>query len=633
MSTLIRKLVVLTFFLPMLMRAVKVTLPNEIFQRQDDEKQTNNKYRGQSKPNKQQQHPFTRQLKLVGLFLHVTMLVNIFILIKYALVELIRLDYFKDYHYLDCFVIGRTLLHCRSGYLKRCFGPYLAIQNLRWQLEMLYYDGYFPFHCFEFLLIGRKQLVRLNYNAHRDFRSIQDNKRPMVVSSSRSSKSLYDTPSNSPPALISPECRRRKSPNSHHESLTIFSYKNDRLRAKNCPTLDKKYNYLKSVFYCKIRQHKRSLSELNYEENYCYRYNRTLEAWNFLSRRFSSHLTRVMLICSLTVAILVPTELFSGLTEHGFEVNYSTCVRWILNERNQTKNPVLMDYIYTMKPANYTLPPVTEALFVPISRLTQMNLYHFLRATMEYFETFLLTLTALCIMGSNQVISLQISDDVLYYAYHVEVELLRYLTSGKTLGRDQINSSKQQQQIIPLDSKQIAKLQAIVEDLLRLIMQYNKFINVVSWRYIFVWITYTSMTATYLFKSHYFINWTNPCFEIYLTQFMFAFICLPILISFSRAKRQTNRLYLLMASCAAQAATSQETRSKHSGNSFELTKSTDLWMIVSQWHRLMQLYYPKPLNTFSIKGRQISWVFALQAFAWLTSALYVVTTSLTMFRN
>lgn len=479
---------------------------------------------------------------------YASIFVNCYLVVKYALLYLLEQEVLLpvSYKFLSCFLLGRYMLYVRAaGKLSKIFTPYVAMQNIRWEVEMLYYRGQFVLPCIEFLMIDRRNIIEFRERFHKR----------------RDSMAVYD------------------------------------------------------IFYF-------SKTDINANKKFYPRLNRTNEARSNLEENFKRLLYSRLLMAFINTCLLAYAHVSLWFTQLGFEINYKPCIEWIFSARREASNVDFYSYIYPPRPLDYELSisnssQIPQEIISPISELVSFNWFQYLRLLCDFAETIFVTLSTLMVLLFAGVISALISDDLSWYCDEIRFRMINLVTKlqnsiimqenkgncGK-LAAVQINASE-------LD-REIERVQAFCEDYFKLIGTYNKFANIVSWRYVFVWVTFTTLTFGYLYgynanKSQGSTNLSVTSYETYILQVVFASISLPLVYALARAGSKSRQLYRLMSSCMALDLKGSKARRL-------------------KWIKLMLFYYPRPLNAFTIKGRAISWLFAFQFVAWFISVLFVMWT-------
>lgn len=569
-------------------------------------------------------HPFDRFRNLYLIVQASFFAFNVLLLLKYGLFYLLELGYLVEYKYLSCVLLGRILIFAGSPTVARYFAPYSAMMNIIWNGELLCYSDRFFFYSAEFLMIGRKKLhkfeqsISIDHARRANFRENLHTMidRPVSKSSSPFVQTKEGRRSTLHQSLTKVRTGKRSSTNNVIDgdlsSLAGDLYQPE-IRLDYSKQSIFKRGILLDLFYLSVRQN--NYNQVIYQK----RFNRTLKAWRHLETKCLRAFIEMCTIIGIVSILCVALEYPKVLSLEGFQVSYQQCVEWILSERQrsltfsassetkQKQQHLLYAYIYPLRvSANYSLAEPDDSLIFPkINNWIPFNWYHVTRIMLDGFEVAIVSVQAIWGLALCYVLCVLIAEDVCYYSQRIEKHLIYLMNEMSEFNRLAVDRFHWKQKLrSKLLDRKIQKLQACIEDLLRLIVGYNRFIEPTTWRYLFVWITFTALTSSYLFRPS--PKWTVSLVESYIIQAMFAIIYIPLVHTFAEARQDSRKLYHLLASCSA------------------LDQSRDEKKI--KWIRLMQIFYPKSLNAFTVKERGISWLIALQFFAWLLSALFVLTT-------
>lgn len=578
---------------------------------------------------KSQKDPFVRYLRLYMAYYWFTLSANAYFAFKYALFYLLyELNYLTKHRYLSCILFGRVTLYSSCDGLPKYFSLYTGVQNLLWQMGMLYYKHRFSFGYNEFLMLDREKVLRLE----------------MLVKSE-----IDDNDAKVADPIDLSNGRQLISCNTSHDYL-LFNQ-----RGLKIPLWEKEeYQHIIRVCCIKLERTNQHYGMIT---THYWRPNRSADTHRVLAKQLVRSFVIMYGVTWAVYVSLISLESSKFFTLRGFEIVYKNCINWIPDERRETNIADLYSFIYPQRDFNYSLAkPDPWQLMVPWENFIRFNWYHLLRLISDFVEITVLTTQAVAVLALTHVVCSMIGQDVCIYASNIKLHLIRLIRRRRRLISvysgcscitneenitNQLNTTENNYHIAHCAITNISafelttynqlneetnRIQGMIEDLLQSIVEYNKFINVATWRYLFVWMTFTLFTSYYLFKlptdtvatkaetttetasiPSNTPTWTISNLETYILQIMFASICLPLVHYFAKVRKQSQELYNLIASCTALELETRQNFSK-------------------KWLQLMQSYHPKPLNAFTVKGRDISWLSVLQFLAWMFSALFVLTT-------
>lgn len=504
------------------------------------------------------QHPFERLERWAKIYIYTLTYINLYVFLKYCLFFLFSYGYLKELQILGCIFMGRMMFYSRSIGMSKYFAPYCALNNIRYQLETLLIGNKFSFYCHEFLLISREQVCRF--------------------SSIFQSCNMYDLDTSNNKRNINPLIGK----DTQNRALYLVSgIQND----------EKKYfikqKQVRDIFCFKLADDDQ-LGPI-----YWPRPNRTPQAWDSLANKLVSALT----FMAITGMIIYPFSLYPHLTmltkHRGYEISHGICTDWVQRQRQMYNDTRLYSFI---------LPPEYSASYLAAlsNETIRINWYQLMRMGADLFETIVIIMQACTSMVLIQVICIVIGYDICLYVDHIKQ---RIIILSATLRQREITLLKYTKYTRELH-QQVLISQAMTEDAFKLILHYNKFINNILRRFLFVWITYTLMTSKFMFSFG--LKWTLSSLDTLMTQLFFASLFLPLIYSFASVRKQTRKLYAIMANCAASYESPDGKKSK--------------------WLLLMKIYYPKPLNAFNLNGHSISWFSVLKFLAWIFSVIFVAST-------
>lgn len=572
-----RALVKFVFFETLMLRTAKLSYPKQVFTRSTEVDGQPDGDETSSKSNTDHlKHPFEQLSCYAKLYHYFSFLGTIILSMKYGFMQICDLGYLKQYHYLSCIFMGRYVLHSRSNDTIVYLAQYTALQNLRWLVDVLYYQNGFCFDCHEFLMIDREKLI------------------------------YYE--------------RKFSNQNRHHFYKWPHQRNNSFMQREK---MSKQEAELTKIFFIESSynpQHQPQQQQQQGEIKYYRRCNRTVKSWDFLAYRLIRSIKMLFVFLIFFALPVVYVQLPMFITERGFEITYKHCILSLLDYRLQSEDQSeAFSYIYPIKEANYTLSSkMPMDILMPLENFVQFNWYQVIRVSIDFIESVCLALQSIIVMVLIQIICVLMGDDIFHYARYIEKSFKRLLSLieesnlfDECCQEAKFINCKTKLRMRQIDEETL-KLQVMVEDLLKLIIQYNKTINAISWRYLFVWVSYTALTVHWLSLGIGQLKVST--FETIIIQSFFAFCCLPMIQSFASVRKQSQLLYKQMATCVA-------LDNCNSGEHLE-PKSRRL----KRWTQLMQIYYPKPLNSFTIKGRGISWLSTLKFVAWFLSVLFVLST-------
>lgn len=480
------------------------------------------------------------------------------LLAKNIVLCLLDLDYFSDYRYLDCYLIGRLVLDGRFCGAAKYLAIVFCMFQLIWIYSLDFSDLEFSFLSLDFLSYSYSEVFEFEAaqpDGHRQ--------RSQRAASSASERNFGRF-------LEQANLGRIK----HHHQLPTFFFQDSLIASP--------------------------------ANNYTLRPNRTTESWRRLAK-----FTLIYFLVALVVVALVAPFFFYHLativtTRLGYELSYAHCIDHIghLQQQREHSPPSSSSnkFIYVpTKPLDQMLrersnPPMVLPL-VDTKPPTAYNLVTLLADVID--NSFFWTATGSSFVFDTYIV-LVIALDVALYLEAIERRLLKLFeqmqccqtkcfigscrrgSGGGNNGNDNMHEA--------------AQVQAMLMDFFVLIGKYEAFVHYYFMFCMALWLTFTFTICVGIFSPSSALSLARA--EIYaLEVFASVYFC-SIMGFFASLRDRIRRLYGQVASIMAM-------------ESLEL--EVDAWKSRERWALLMQHYYPTPLYCFSIFGAiEVNWFFGLK---------------------
>lgn len=502
-----------------------------------------------------------RMEKLVYLSRRLYMIVTIthtYLAIKYLLLGLLNLDWFAEYRYYDCYILGRPsfsgtsyvstivmaliINFCLLGY------RYLVRRRIRYT---------FDFELFKFLQLD-PDVVLENEIAIEEDRLIRRRRSSIAVPSDKSE---------------------------FRDKYSIL----DKMGKEYPSRYETQYEQIKLHFENPFQPHP------DQPDSILIRLNRTSKAHNNLVFLMFTMYTIGFVVCTivlLCLVIFITSE--TMLTAHGFFINYEVCIRYIKDL--SPKQSSEYSYIYDLHNAD---PPSRR-----IPSLPRFNFYHVIRLSIDllenavmYFDPFIsstlhtsyLILQVLDLITYSQTLEQKLVETIRTMRNENEARLIMSfcLDAVSSQSLTDLNAIRDHSK---RETKHcITTLQAYILDYIRLVRSYQDYSSHQASSILLLWILLTAGISLWLATN----TFNDLEYEFRYAQMglgIFAVICMSFMGIFESKSR---RLYYFM--------------------SIAMSIDKDVLVSKQKWCKLSKFFYPRPMYCFALFGQsEMSWLFGMK---------------------
>lgn len=525
-----------------------------------------------------------KKLRLYGRRLFkVIVTIHFLLLCKYLMVAILHLERFKDYRYLDCYVMGRMSFSSKT-YLASIVVMLIAIT---YSLFYRFYiknrmSKHFNYELFSFLLLSPEEVLWNEIYLRKD--------------QSRSHKRrITNTIDND----------MKKSQNMYLEKYSMF----EDTRSLDSVALTTSTNQFRFYLENPFR------AQSNKSGSILLRLNRTSDAWHYLKYAITVYYPIGTLILLMIGFLYVYFFILkTALTTNGYYVNYSLCVGYI-----KSLSPELArNYSYIIDAFDF-IPPSQS---IPSS--PQWNYYHILRFSMDIFDNlFIYTDSVMAAAFQTSLMLLQVIDlsvyiDQLGIRLTETLRIMRYRSMDKVFRSLKFDSVKLRSLIgsqiddyeSTLDDEDdycVTTTQAYLLDYMRLVGSYGVYAIFQTSAIAAVWLIITAGTSFWL--------GANRNLDLQ-GEFRWAQVGLALLAIFCMSvsaylESKTRQLYKLI--------------------SVAMAIDPDVLVTKERWCDLSRFFYPKPMYCFAFFERsEISWLFCMKVSSLKLKELELILISLTI---
>lgn len=506
------------------------------------------------------------------------------LVIKYIIAMVLEHCSLDEYHYIDCYLIGRTVL---TGSMLSATKYWLfssIVQQLIWEALMLIFKPKIKMDSLEFILTNLSKVI-----------SWEPKKDESVRRYSRNSIHLnVDEMSNSDLRRLS-----RVSNIDYYNHDADFSYPSNKFSHEE-PSIHTSIAHLKIPYL----HHGTDVFLL--------RPNRTAQVW-MMYQRYSFYFFAFIIISLLFWTLsTIYLAIHGSATRRGFELTNNLCVEWIITQyrsSNLTQSSKISNYAHIYVPHDdYPLDVPVTSTILPLENLLMHSLYHKLRIALTVFEsTFVMFNGGLQVLCQLYTCSIIVADSIIHIQ-HCKRKLKDYIRSvgwrldggdNEFLSLNVVQNTQLSNDILDDDSAssrcrmdKVMELQALVYDLFYQMDRNNGFITVFMPHFLMAWL-YTGATSCFLQLTPAFSGQTSMVLECFSFWLYYGLYVVVILCSISTVESYSRKLYKYIASAMVY------------DNSIFTTKLN--------WIVLMSQYYPMPYHCYKMLGKTaISFVFILQ---------------------
>lgn len=511
--------------------------------------------------------------------------------LRQGLIILISCDWMSDYHWLDCFIVGRGVFPGRTNKINSVMiaAAAILIGTYRATLQFLMPKHKFLGH--EFILYELDQVIENELYFE---------------------KTLFDKTSAPMRDLVG-----RASPSYLADTISI-------LGADQREPLKAQSLFGNSIFYIK-----NTLLLPAGSQEYILRPCRTSKSWDILNK-FALYST-VQILFSLISWALIMFGLVGPaiMTEAGFELNYPSCVRWLSRQQQQVGVHNNFTSIYRPgKRLACDIPLDDIPTFLPYKGFHQVTPYSAYRFVGDFIENSIWYLDYnLLIMSQIFVVSLT-SMDLIINAREIERRLrriigrLRMRTASRVLSPETPLGTLRRfrfcgagepkghnHRSLPFGACHLPQLstiqglnhdhdqlelevrhiQAIIIDHFLMVRSYNSFMSFFLFASLVIWFTYSFIFCVWMSK----VKSKTVETDFVVSESLSFCIVLYLLAGAAITRSFNHRLYPLVASATA---------------------IDDNWKVTKrQWLIVMKYYSPRPLHSFMLLNSiEINWLFCLK---------------------
>lgn len=511
------------------------------------------------------------------------------LVIKYIVAILLEHNAFRNYRYLDCYLIGRISFTGSMIPLSKYWFIWIVVQQIIWEFLMLFGKMKLKIDALEFLLSDLTSVLAWDNQSDTDERktSLADKQKKSVQTDVIS----YDI-----------DMMRRKSRAASNATYESY-YRNSSYATTKVISQDGARVYTSiSHFKAPYLHHGSDIFLL--------RPNRTAEAWINYQKYSYYYFLYVVINSIMWLAFSLVLSVLGNATRRGFELNYNLCIDWIADQQNKTPSNIShtsADYSHIYTPhQEYSLDdPVTS--FIPFENLITHSLYHKVRIGLSMFESFFIFFTGCSQFFTQLYICMVISVDTVTHMRHCKTKLVEFTRSNywTVASNNEMLSLNLSQAIKPVEDfsnsvtnefhnrmSQIMELQASTYDLFNQIIRNNSYAAIFLPHVLLAWI-YSGATSCFLQLTPSFNDQRGMLYECTTMWAHFSVFVLIVLVNFAKVESYSRSLYRNLASAMA------------FDNSIFTTKPN--------WIVLLDQYYPVPYYCYKVLGgTTVSYVFIIQ---------------------